>query len=260
MPASGQELAAVRQLLPRPACCRPGPLTARYPARQVTTAGAARELVALSVGVRHHIPAPGRPGPPYAAGTADLGTPLPGAASVLAWISGFTEFHGSHQAAGLYPVYELLTGTRFLGNYWDGDWVLTGLRDALLAPGGVRTPAARAARRAFGTAGECDRIWTLISVGAIATLRDVRLAHPPELIRPEFGPASARRAAAKPDEQLRVFVAGLPRPVLDATARLVSRALPDPEPDRRAARSPADVVIDRLRVLQLAGTHRAGAA
>ena len=69
-------------------------------ARQVTTAGAARELVALSVGVRHHSLRLVGPGRPYAAGTADLGTPLPGAASMLAWISGFTEFHGSHQAAG----------------------------------------------------------------------------------------------------------------------------------------------------------------
>ncbi len=157
-------------------------------AREVTTAGAARELVALCVRVRHHILRVADPDPPYAAGTADLGTPLSGAVSVLVWISGFTEFHGSHQAAGLYPVHEILTGTKFLGNYWDGDSVLTGLRDALFTSGPAANPVAGAARQAFGTAGQFDRIWTLISVGAIATLRDVRLAHPPELIRPEFTP------------------------------------------------------------------------
>jgi len=85
-----------------------------------------------------------------------------------------------------------LTGTKFLGNYWDGDSVLIGLRDALFTPSGAGTPAADAARRAFGTAAEFDRIWTLISVGAIATLRDARLAHPPELIRPEFTPDHPR--------------------------------------------------------------------
>jgi len=62
--------------------------------------------------------------------------------------------------------------------------VLTGLRDALFTSGLAANPAADAARQAFGTAGQFDRIWTLISVGAIATLRDVRQAHPPELIRP----------------------------------------------------------------------------
>jgi hypothetical protein len=30
----------------------------------------------------------------------------------------------------MYPVYEILTGTKFLGNYWDGDSVLAALRDA----------------------------------------------------------------------------------------------------------------------------------
>ena len=117
---------------------------------------------------------------------------------MLAWIGGFTEFHGSHQAAGLYPVYEILTGTKFLGNYWDGDSVLTGLREALFAPGTADGAAAQAARRAFGNVGEFDRIWTLISARVIATLRDVRRAHPPELVRPEFspGPAAARRLPA----------------------------------------------------------------
>lgn len=300
--------------------------------RQVTSAGAARELVALSVRVRDHILRLADPDPLYAAHTADLGTPLSDPISVLAWISSFTEFHGSRQAAGLYPVYEILTGTKFLGNYWDGDSVLTGLREALFAQGAASSPSALAARQAFGNEGQFDQIWTLISVGAIATLRDARLPHPPELIRPDFSPdpqllgaylrtfashryfttaqqamtaltgtvghtgqpadlwhairaadapgswslpmptiephqrpsacvlAIARLApltAGEPDHELRVFLNGLPQPVMDATARLAARVLPDPEPGRHTAASPADMVTDRLRVLQLVGTHRA---
>ena len=305
-------------------------------ARQVTTASAARELVALSVRVRQRILRLADPDPRYAAGAVDLGTPLADTTCVLTWISGFTEFHGSGQAAGFYPVYEILTGTKFLGNYWDGDSVLTGLREALFTSGGVGTAAAEATRRAFGTAAEFDRIWTLISVGAMATLRDVRQAHPPELIRPEFtpdhqllgayvrtfashryfttaqqamtaltstvghaGPAGglwqkvraaatqigwsvpmpavephqrpsacvlaiaarlAPLAADEPDQQLRVFLNELPRPVLDAAAGLASRALPDPVPGRPSVTSPVELITDRLQVLQLVGTHRAGTA
>ena len=154
--------------------------------QDVTPAGAARELVAFSVRARDQILRLADPDPPYAAGTTDLGTPLTDAASVLAWINGFCEFHGSHQAAGLYPVYEILTGTKFLGNYWDGDSILTGLRQALFAPGAADTAAAQATKGAFGDVAEFDRIWTLISAQMIATLRDVRREHPPELVRPEF--------------------------------------------------------------------------
>ena len=142
--------------------------------QDVTTASAARELVAFSVRARDQILRLADPDPPYAAGATDMGSPLTDAASVLAWIGGFTEFHGPHQAAGMYPVYEILTGTKFLGNYWDGDSVLGGLREALFAPGTADGPAAQATRDSFGNVGEFDRIWTLISVGAIATLRDVR--------------------------------------------------------------------------------------
>jgi hypothetical protein len=154
--------------------------------QDVTTAAAARELIGFSLRARDQILRLADPDPPYAAGATDVGTPLTDVASVLAWIGGFTEFHGSHQAAGLYPVYEILTGTKFLGNYWDGDSVLTGLREALFAPGSVDGPAAQATKKSFGNVEEFDRIWTLISAGAIATLRDVRRIHPPELVRPEF--------------------------------------------------------------------------
>jgi hypothetical protein len=303
-------------------------------AQDVTTAGAARELVAFSLRVRARVLRLADPDPPYAAGAADLGTPLPDAVSVLGWISGFTEFHGACQAAGLYPVFEILTGTKFLGNYWDGDSVLTGLREALFTPGTAGNPAAQATRQSFGKIEEFDRIWTLISVNAIATLRDVRLAHPPELIRPEFTPdpqllgaylrtfASHRyfataaqamsaltrvighaglrgdlwhqvRATAAPvswsvpmptveahrrpsacvlaiasrlapltagesDHQLRTFLTGLPQQVLEATARLAARTLPELEPDGPKASNPAEMLTSRLRVLQLVGTHRTG--
>lgn len=156
--------------------------------RDVISSSAARELIALSVRVRDLILRLADPDPVYATGAPDLGTPLSDTPSVLAWISGYTEFHGAHQARAFYPVFEILTGTKFQGNYWDGDSVLSGLRQALFTSAAVRTPAARAAQAAFGTVTEFDRIWTLISVGAIATLRDVRINHPPELIRPEFSP------------------------------------------------------------------------
>jgi hypothetical protein len=303
-------------------------------ARDVIAASAARELVALSVRLRDRILRIADPDPPYAAGTADLGTPLSDTPCVLAWIGGFTEFHGSHQAAGLYPVFEILTGTKFLGNYWDGDSVLTGLREALFTPGMARKSAAQEAQLAFGTVSEFDRVWTLISVGAIATLRDVRVNHPPELVRPEFTPdhqllgaylrtfashryfttadqamsalartighagqprdlwgaaravaapvswsgpmptvepqqrpsafvlAIASRlaplAASEPDREVRAFLARLPQRTLDATATLASRALPETEPGRHEGANSADIIIGRLRVLQLVGTHRAG--
>jgi hypothetical protein len=304
-------------------------------ARQVTAASAARELIAFSVRARQQILRQADPDPKYAAGPQELGTPLTDPACVLAWITDFTEFHGACQAAGMYPVYEILTGTKFLGNYWDGDSVLSGLRGALFPSSAPAGPAAAAAREAFGSAGEFDRVWTLISAGAIATLRNVRLAHPPGLIRPEFTPdpqllgayvrtfaahryfTTAEQAmttlagivgrtgqagdlwhrvtsvraraqadwaapmpiiephrrlpacalavasrlaplcAGEPDHQLRAFLAGLPAPVLSATARLAIRSLPGSAaagPDR-----PADSVIDGLRVLQLVGTSQAGA-
>lgn len=171
-------------------------------ARQVTTASAAREMVAFAVTSRDLILRLADPDPP-GAGSGDLGTPLARPACAVTWLADFADFHGSHQAAGMYPVYEILTGSKFLGNYFDGDSVLAGLREALFSrdPDDL-SPAARAARRAFGTVTEFDLTWTLISVGVIATLRDVRIPHPPELIRPEFSPDHQLLAA-----YLRTFAA-----------------------------------------------------
>jgi hypothetical protein len=304
-------------------------------ARQVTAAGAARELVAFTVRARQQIRRRADPDPPYLMGAEDLGTPLAGPVGVLAWIADFTEFHGAYQAEGMYPVYEMLTGTKFLGNYWDGDSVLSGLRNALFPVGIARAgPGTDLACSAFGSAAQFDRIWTLISVGAIATLRDPRLAHPPELIRPEFDPdpqllcayvrtfashryfttadqamsalittisqtgrdgdlwhrvkavragsgwiapvpfiehyrrqpacvlAIASRlaplSADEPDRQLRTFLAKLPSSILDAVARLAARTLPISA--GAETRDPASLVIDGLRVLQLAEAPQAGAS
>ncbi len=303
-------------------------------ARQVTAAGTARELVAFSVRSRQQILNQADPDPRYAAGLHDLGTPLVDPPCVLAWITDFSEFHGARQAAGMYPVFEILTGTKFLGNYWDGDSVLSGLRDALFPGGSSTGPAADAARAAFGSVREFDRVWTLISAGAVATLRDVRLAHPPELIRPDFAPdpqllgafvhifashryfTTAKQAmmaladtvgstgqdgdlwhrigdvraqaswtapmpivephrrlaacvlavasrlapltAGESDLQLRAFLTRLPGPVLDAAARLAARTLPGSA--AAESRGPVDSIVEGLRVLQLVGTHRAGAA
>lgn len=157
-------------------------------ARQVTTASAAREMVAFAVTSRYQIRRLADPDPPGAS-PGDLGTPLAGPACTVAWLADFTDFHGSYQPESLYPVYEILTGSKFHGNYYDGDSVLAGLRGVLFSgePDDL-SPAARATRHAFGTVTEFDLTWTLISVGAIATLRDARISHPPELIRPEFTP------------------------------------------------------------------------
>ena len=303
--------------------------------QDVTTAGAARELVAFSVRVRDQILLLADPDPIYTSGPHDVGTPLTDTASVLAWISGFTEFHGSHQAAGMYPVYEILTGTKFLGNYWDGDSVLTGLRDALFGPDMPGTAQAQHTALAFGNKEEFDWIWTLLSASAIATFRDVQTEHPPELVRPEFSPdpqllgaylrtfASHRyvstaaqgmtaltrilghtgppadlwhqvRAVTAPvswtvpmpavephrrpaacvlaiasrlaplnagesDHELRTFLTGLPRPVLDATGRLAERTLPPSAPNGHLSAEPIELITSRLRVLQLVGTHRMAA-
>jgi hypothetical protein len=109
-------------------------------ARQVTTASAAREMVAFAVTARDLILRLADPDP-IGAGPGDLGTPLAGPSCAVAWLADFTDFHGSHQAAGLYPVYQILTGAKFLGNYFDGDSVLAALRHVLFT--GPQTVSAR---------------------------------------------------------------------------------------------------------------------
>lgn len=164
--------------------------------RQVTAPAVARDVVTFAVRARDAITFTLDPDPPFADSDAALGSVIDSPLAVLVWIRQFVEFHGSAQANAFYPVFELLTGTKFDGNYWDGGSILTELREALFGTvGRVDTPQADRAREAFGTVAEFDRAWTLVSVGALATLRDVALAHPPELVRPEFSPDRALLAA-----------------------------------------------------------------
>ncbi|MHA5053361.1 hypothetical protein [Streptomyces sp. SD15] len=157
--------------------------------RGVASNRAARELVALTTDARLKILRCVDPDPKSATTRDELGTIFTGPLQVLLWSGDFTEFHGAHQASALYGAYEILTGTKFMGNYWDGASILTQLRQALYGGAdAVSSPEADASRSAFGSEAEYDHFWALVSVTALATLRDARLPHPPELIRPEFTP------------------------------------------------------------------------
>lgn len=157
--------------------------------RGVASNRSARELVALSTDARSRILRCVDPDPKSAGGPDELGTLLPEPVQALTWSADFAEFHGAHQAGALYGVYEILTGTKFMGNYWDGASILTQLRRSLFGDDdAVNTPAADATRAAFGSVEEYDHFWALTSVTALATLRDCRVPHPPELVRPEFTP------------------------------------------------------------------------
>ncbi|MGW4030441.1 hypothetical protein ACWEFL_14130 [Streptomyces sp. NPDC004838] len=157
--------------------------------RGIASSRAARELVAMSVDCRHRILLRVDPDPKTVTGLDETISVIEEPVGVLLWIRDYTEFHGAHQASAFYGVHQFLTGRKFMGNYWDGASVLTQLRDTLY---GATDPASGdapdAGRRAFGSVDGYDRFWSLVSVGAIATLRDTRLPHPPELIRPEFTP------------------------------------------------------------------------
>lgn len=158
--------------------------------RGVASNRAARELVAFTTDARLKILRCVDPDPKSATTRDELGTIFTDPLQVLLWSGDFTEFHGAHQASALYGTYEILTGTKFMGNYWDGASILTQLRQALYGgdTDAVSTPEADAARNTFGSVTEYDHFWALVSVTALATLRDARLPHPPELIRPEFTP------------------------------------------------------------------------
>ncbi|MFE2061611.1 hypothetical protein ACFXDH_04295 [Streptomyces sp. NPDC059467] len=195
--------------------------------RGVASNRSARELVALSTDARSRILRCVDPDPKSASGPDELGTLLPDPLQVLMWSSDFAEFHGAHQAGALYGVYEILTGTKFMGNYWDGASILTQLRRSLFGgvDDAVHTPAADAARTAFGSVEEYDHFWALTSVTALATLRDCRVAHPPELVRPEFTPDHQLLGA-----YLRTFAThryfGTAEEARTALLRLLSRTAP----------------------------------
>ncbi|MGW0731641.1 hypothetical protein [Streptomyces sp. NPDC002851] len=96
--------------------------------RQVASNRAARELVAMSTDNRLKILRSVDPDPKSAGTPDEIGTLLPHPLGLLLWIADYCEFHGSHQAAAFYGAYENLTGTKFMGNYWDGASVLGQLR------------------------------------------------------------------------------------------------------------------------------------
>ena len=296
--------------------------------RGVASSRAARELAALTTDARLKILRCVDPDPKSAAHPDELGSILTGPLQVLLWTGDFTEFHGAHQASALYGTYEILTGTKFMGNYWDGASILSQLRQSLYGDHGrLATPEADASRRVFGSVEAYDHFWALASVTALATLRDARLTHPPELIRPEFTPdqqllgaylrtfathryfttaAQAREALlslvcrADPpgsaaaeirdarggrtyrlpvplvepqqrpaamvlavacrlaplaptdsDTELRDFLAVLPAPALQATARLAARVLPGAAGES----DPVEAVVTGLAVLRLVGAH-----
>ncbi|WP_406392872.1 hypothetical protein OG806_19380 [Streptomyces sp. NBC_00882] len=296
--------------------------------RGVASSRAARELAALTTDARLKILRCVDPDPKSAAHHDELGSILTSPLQVLLWTGDFTEFHGAHQASALYGTYEILTGTKFMGNYWDGASILSQLRQSLYGDQGrVSTPEADAARRVLGSVEDYDHFWALVSVTALATLRDARLPHPPELIRPEFTPdhqllgaylrtfathryfataaeareallslvcradppgsatAEIRRARGgrtyrlpvpqvepqrrpaamilavacrlaplaptESDSELRDFLAVLPAPALQATARLATRVLPGAAGES----DPVEAVVTGLAVLQLVGTH-----
>ncbi|MEW2402341.1 hypothetical protein [Streptomyces sp. NPDC046862] len=157
--------------------------------RGVASNRAARELVALTTDTRLKVLRSVDPDPKSASNREELGSILTDPLQVLSWIGDFTEFHGAHQASALYGVYEILTGTKFMGNYWDGASILSQLRHALYGDvDAVPTVEADAARNVFSSVEEYDHFWALVSVTALATLRDTRVPHPPELLRPEFTP------------------------------------------------------------------------
>ncbi|GGR78468.1 hypothetical protein GCM10010252_16420 [Streptomyces aureoverticillatus] len=159
--------------------------------RGIASKRAARELVTLCVDSRRLVLRQADPDPVSVSSSAEMGSVFESPAAMVLWARDFTEFHGSDQAGAFYGVHQFLTGQKFMGNYWDGASVLSETRAVLY--GGTDTPPAdtpeaRASRELFGSVAEFDRFWALVSVNALATLRDVRIPHPPELVRPEFTP------------------------------------------------------------------------
>lgn len=154
--------------------------------RDAISKSAAREIIAATLDSRSLILRAVDPDPPWAAADEDLLSPLTTMPSLLAWTKCFVEYHGSAQAAALYPVYSLITRRKFNGNYWDGASILDQLRTSVACAPPEESRTESDQRIAFRDVGEFDRIWTGISVGALATMRDANAKHPAELAMPEF--------------------------------------------------------------------------
>ncbi|MEV6791647.1 hypothetical protein AB0M87_06545 [Streptomyces sp. NPDC051320] len=247
--------------------------------RGIASSRAARELVAMSVDCRLRILLCVDPDPKTVSSADDVASVLSDPAGVLLWTRDYTEFHGAHQANAFYGVYQFLTGRKFMGNYWDGASVLGEMREALYGSEDPATgPAADTARETFGSVAGFDRFWALVSVGAIATFRDARLVHPPELVRPEFTPdpqllgaylrtfASHRwfTTAAGAREALLVLMARTDEsgsPWQQIQARTAASPVPSPSPRAEPQERPAAMVLAiacRLAPLSVAEADAGG--
>ncbi|MET9554978.1 hypothetical protein [Streptomyces sp. NPDC006645] len=154
--------------------------------RGIASSRAARELVTMTVECRMRILLAVDPDPKQFNSPDEVGSVITDPTGALLWARDFTEFHGAHQANGFYSVFQILTGSKFMGNYWDGDSVLGRMRQVLFGDDPAAGAEADAAREVFGDVAGFDRFWALVSVGAIGTLRDAVAPHPPELVHPEF--------------------------------------------------------------------------
>ncbi len=118
-----------------------------------------------------------------------ISTPL----GSLTWLRCFMEFHGSPMTVALYPAFQLLSGERFSHNIWDGAPIISQLRYQLYS-NSLNTKEAAASRDEFGSISDFDRTFLSLSVGLIATLRDVRLRSPATLGLPDLSTEPRRLA------------------------------------------------------------------
>lgn len=128
------------------------------------------------------------PDQPSSTSVSDLKSILSSPFEVLVWLRCYVELHGSNQAAALYPTYELLTGEKYLRNYWDGASVVSDLRRRLWSTDSNDNAILKETRELFGDQDGFDLFWTSLGVGALATLRDATLTFPIGLIHSEFSP------------------------------------------------------------------------
>lgn len=141
---------------------------------------ATRELISASLNGRAALLRAADP-EPIGPSDHDLGTPFTDVHGALMWTRCFSEYHGSYQAAAMYGVYQLLTGRRFTGNFFDGALLVQDLRDALVT-GTVNEDAWPDGLDVEGF----DIAYLLASARALSLYRDASRPFPEELARPDF--------------------------------------------------------------------------
>jgi len=142
----------------------------------------AREIIVASLSARADIMRSFDP-EPNAPSEVELFSPAQDAVAATAWLRCFTEYHGSYQASAMYSYYQILTGRRFVENYYDGALIAGRLREQL-ASGGY-APAAWPGRPDVA---DFDKTFILLSANALALFRDASIDFPAELARSEFSP------------------------------------------------------------------------